>query len=318
MTGGPGVPAPADAPADLTDVWARTLREARAHGGPARAVPVDAGLRVVEVQDVTFAGFGGHPVRAWLHLPRDRGGAPPVVVRFQGYGSGRGLPHQVSPLVLAGYACLEVDTRGQSAPWRPGHTPDPVGSTAGGPGWLTRGVLDVRDAYYRRVFTDAVRAVDAVRTLAGVDGTRVVLGGVSQGGGIALAAAGLCPDVAALLCDVPFLCDLRRGVELATDPPYTELASFLAAHPEHAGAVWRTLAYLDAAVLGRTARAPALFSAGLRDTVCPPATARAAHAGYGGPKELRLYPYGGHEGGGPVHEAEQLRWLTEVLPPVPA
>ena len=40
---------------------------------------------------------------------------------------------------------------------------------------MTRGVLDPRTYYYRRVITDAVRAVDAARSHPLVDPTRVAV-----------------------------------------------------------------------------------------------------------------------------------------------
>jgi cephalosporin-C deacetylase len=70
-------------------------------------------------------------------------------------------------------------------------------------------------------------------------------------------------------------------------------------------------------VLARRARAAALFSVGLMDTVCPPSTVYAAYNAYAGPKQIRSYPFNDHEGGHAVHEAEQLRWLSAVLAPAP-
>ena len=58
---------------------------------------------------------------------------------------------------------------------------------------MTQGILDPATYYYRRVFTDAVRAVEAARTLDAVDAARVGVAGGSQGGGISLAVAGLVP-----------------------------------------------------------------------------------------------------------------------------
>ena len=59
----------------------------------------------------------------------------------------------------------------------------------------------------------------------------------------------------------------------------------------------RTLSYFDGAVLARSAKAPALFSVGLMDDICPPSTVYAAFNAYGGPKEIREYPFNDHEGG---------------------
>jgi len=62
--------------------------------------------------------------------------------------------------------------------------------------------------------------------------------------------------------------------------------------------------------LARRASAPALFSVGLRDQVCPPSTVYAAYNLYGGDKEIVEYRFNDHEGGQVFHQAEQLRWLA--------
>jgi cephalosporin-C deacetylase-like acetyl esterase len=64
-------------------------------------------------------------------------------------------------------------------------------------GFLTLGIEHHDDDYYHRVFTDGVRAVDAARVLPGMDPTRIVVAGASQGGGIPLTVAGLVPSLAA-------------------------------------------------------------------------------------------------------------------------
>ena len=63
----------------------------------------------------------------------------------------------------------------------------------------------------------------------------------------------------------------------------------------------------------RRATAPGLFSVALMDEICPPSTVFAAYNAYGGPKEIAVYPYNDHEGGGPFHEVAQLRWLRDRL-----
>ena len=56
-------------PADFDAFWARTLDEARAHPLDARFERADAPFPLVDAFDVTFRGFAGQPVRAWLLLP---------------------------------------------------------------------------------------------------------------------------------------------------------------------------------------------------------------------------------------------------------
>ncbi|HEY3483132.1 MAG TPA: acetylxylan esterase, partial [Streptomyces sp.] len=50
-------------PADFDAFWARTLDEARTHPLKVELTPVDVPLETVEVFDLTFTGYGGHPVR---------------------------------------------------------------------------------------------------------------------------------------------------------------------------------------------------------------------------------------------------------------
>jgi cephalosporin-C deacetylase len=303
----------AAAPADLEEFWRSTLV-----GDPPSLIftPVDNGLVAVETFDVELDGFGGAPVRGWLHLPAAplRGDRLPGVLQLQGYNGGRGLAHEHVFWALAGYAHLVLDTRGQGSGWRTGATADPAGSAASQPGFLTRGIERPEDYYYRRVFTDAVRALEALRAHELVDPDRVAVAGQSQGGGMALAVAALAPTPPqAVLADVPFLCDFPHAARVAQGDPYLELTRYLKAHRDRAEQVFSTLAYFDGAVLAARATAPALFSVALMDLICPPSTVFAAYNAYAGPKEIEVYEFNDHEGGEAFHQRRQLEWLASVL-----
>jgi cephalosporin-C deacetylase len=303
-------------PADLADFWQQTLDEASQHDLAPSFARVESGLVTIETYDVTFAGFGGDRIRAWLHLPASavRGSRPlPGVVQFQGYNGGRGLAHEYTFWASAGYAHLVVDTRGQGSGWSVGDTADGTGAGPSQPGFLTRGVLDPHDYFYRRVYTDAVRAVETLRSHPEVDPSRVAVTGGSQGGGITLAVAALCRDVMAVMPDVAFLCDFPRATLIAVNDPYTELVRYLQAHRDHVDLVFETLAYFDGAVLAELATAPALFSVALMDQTCPPSTVFGAYNAYGGPKEIVVYEYNDHEGGEGFHRDRQLSWLAARL-----
>lgn len=312
-------------PVDFDAYWRAAL--ATAGDGPvlldaARSRPT--GLEVFDTWDVAFAGFGGDPVRAWYTRPAGRDEALPAVVEYLGYGRGRGLPHERLGWPAAGYAHLLMDSRGQGDQYGAGgDTPDPHGAAPGGPGPATRGILDPQTYYYRRLITDAVRAVAAVRALPGVDPGRVAAAGNSQGGGLALAVAGLVPDLGAVLAAAPFLCHIQRAIEITDAAPYGEIVAYLAVHRDAEEAARRTLSYVDAVSFARRAFAPAHFGTGLRDTVCPPSTVFAAHNHYGAAngasvrpaRALHVYPFNQHEGGDAVHSRRQLLWLREHLRP---
>lgn len=298
-------------PDDLDDFWAETLAQARRAETPVRLEPV-AGLVTTDVYDVTFPGFAGDPVRAWYRRPRGVTEPLPVVVEYVGYGGGRGHVLENLQWSAAGFAHLRMDTRGQGSGWSRGATPDPWGSGPAFPGVMTRGIEDPATYYYRRLFTDAARAVDAARTLPGVDPARVSVVGGSQGGAMAIAASAL-TEVQATVANVPFLCDIARAITITDHAPFTEVRDWLKVHRDRAEDALRTLSYIDGVALARRATAPARFSVALMDDIVPPSTVVAAHAAWGGPKELRVWRYNGHEAGGPEDDAEAIAFLSRTL-----
>jgi cephalosporin-C deacetylase len=302
-------------PADFDAFWAATLDEARALRTPTVFTPYDAGLATVDVFDVTFSGFGGHPIKGWFVVPRHIDGPLPCVVQYIGYGGGRGLPHEWLTWASAGYAHLVMDTRGQgSNGYLRGDTPDP--DPAGPPqtpGFMTRGVTDPHRYYYRRVFTDAVLAVEAAREHPRVDPDRIAVTGASQGGGITLAVAGLAEGVAAAMPDVPFLCHYQRATEITDEMPYAEISRYCKTHRDQIDQVFDTLRYFDGVNFAARASAPALFSVALMDAICPPSTVFAAYNHYAGEKHIEVWRYNGHEGGAAFQQAAQLRYLAKVF-----
>src|SRR5690606_17348244 len=142
----------------------------------------------------------------------------------------------------AGYAHLVMDSRGQGGSHSPGVTPDPDPDPGTGqhPGFMTRGIADPRTYYYRRIMADAVRAVEAAQAHPSIDADRVAVSGTSQGGGLALAAAALAPNVAALLAHVPFLCHYRRATEITDAMPYQEIANYLKVRRDRVDETFRT------------------------------------------------------------------------------
>ncbi|MCD4687554.1 MAG: acetylxylan esterase, partial [Anaerolineae bacterium] len=56
-------------PADFDTFWQTTLDDVRQHPLNAQFEPVDYGLTTVDTYDVTFAGYGGQPVKGWFIRP---------------------------------------------------------------------------------------------------------------------------------------------------------------------------------------------------------------------------------------------------------
>lgn len=299
-------------PDDFDDFWRSTVAGARDAGGAVAVSLVPTPLRGIDAFDVTFPGFAGDPVKGWLLLPAQRDAPLPTVVEFNGYGGGRGLPVERLGWAASGYAHLFMDTRGQGSAWGAGGaTPDPHGTGPAFPGFMTRGIDDPETYYYRRVFTDAVRAIDAVRMLPEVDAARVAVCGGSQGGGIAIAAAALSDDLVAVMPDVPFLCHFERAVGMTGRDPYEEVARYLAVHRGAEARVFETLSYFDGVNFAARADAASLFSVALLDPICPPSTVFAAYNAWAGAdKEIEVFPFNEHEGGQAYQWMRQAEFLA--------
>ena len=137
-------------PPDFDSFWASTLEATGEFPLDLTVTPLDSGLRTIDVFDVTFAGYRGQPVRAWLRLPAGIVKPRPAIVEFVGYGGGRG--HAVENLfwASAGFAHFQMDTRGQGSIWSPGDTADPEGSPPSAPGLMTRGIESPETSRARR------------------------------------------------------------------------------------------------------------------------------------------------------------------------
>ena len=309
-------------PSDFAEFWNSTLKETRRYPLEAVFSPMKTGFALMDVYDVTFSGFAGQRIKAWYLRPRG-GENLAVVVQYVGYGGGRGLPVDHLRFPAAGYGILVLDTRGQGSVWSPGDTPDLDGGHGSPqiPGFMTRGILAPEDYYYRRLFTDAVRALETAAGAPGADPRRTVIAGVSQGGGLTLAVSGLSalcgwPEgvfpPAAALPEVPFLCDFERAAGLVDTDPYGEIRRFCVTHRGRVDQVFHTLSYFDGVNFARHAAMPALFSVGLMDTICPPSTVYGAYNAWEGLKEMKDYRYNNHEGGGSFHFDVQLDFLRRL------
>jgi len=131
--------------------------------------------------------------------------------------------------------------------------------------------------------------------------------------------AGLVPDLVAVAPDVPFLCDFPRAAVITDRNPYREIGRYLSVHRDRRARVFETLSYFDGVHFAARATAPALFSTALEDETCPPSTVFAAYNAYAGSsRQIEVYDFNAHDGGGPFQQVSQLRWFAERLGAAPA
>lgn len=306
---------PRQEPPDFDDFWNGTMAEMDEFPLEIDYSPVDFALPLLDTFDVTFSGWMGQPVKAWLILPHNVSEPLPCIIEFPSYGGGRGFPLDWLTFPCANFAYCVMDNRGQGSGWRHGDTPD-IPSTTGNhphsPGVMTLGILDPRTYYYRRLFIDAVRLCRLIMQHPAVDNKRVAVTGISQGGGVSLAVAALEPSINAVLPEAPFLSCFQRATQLVDTPPYNEINNYCQIHRDHIDRVFRTLSYFDVTNFAARCTEPALFSIGLMDMISPPSTVFAAYNWYAGNKEIKVWQYNGHEGGGTFHQIEKIRFLNRL------
>jgi cephalosporin-C deacetylase len=302
-------------PADFGHYWAHALVTSAPAALDVDVRRADTVVTAVDVFDVSFTGHGGARIAAWLLVPPDADADAPVVVEFVGYGGGRGRPTEWLNWSCAGFPHLVMDTRGQGGGWRGADTADVGGSgEPGAKGFLTSGLSSPESHYYTRLFVDAARALDVPTEIPQLSGRRLIATGVSQGGGVALAAAHLHGGVAGVAADVPFLCNFRRAVEITDAIPYFEISEYCRLYPDRVRQVFATLSYFDVVNHARRLHVPALFSVGLADLITPPSTVFSAYNHYPGPKAIEVYEFNGHDGAAVTHFERKVAF-ARTLPP---
>ena len=297
-------------PPDLRQFWRDTLAEASLAPLNPSLEQIDypvAGLRVCRA---FYDGWKGARICAWF-LARDGARAQPTLVFYHGYSGSKGQVYDYLGWALQGYTVIAVDVRGQA-----GDSSDP-GNYPGGhvSGWMTSGITSPQTYYYRGAYVDCVRALDFAVAQPEVDPDRIGVLGVSQGGGLSLAVAALDPRPKLSMPEVPFLCHFRRALEVTNQNPYQELAVYVNRYPDREETVYRTLTYFDNLSLADRITCPVLMTVGLQDLVCPPSTVFAVYNRLSSSeKDLRVYPYGVHEGFASHHE-QKLAWARRILKP---
>jgi len=282
---------------DFDAFWTETVNAGKAQPMKAVLNPLCYPAEGVELFEVRLDAFGGGVMACRLMKPIG-GTSLPTLVFYHGYSGSGPSPFQMLPWALQGYAVLSVDCRGQG-----GNSTDGAIYPGGHrPGFMTQGIEDCRQYYYRYVYGDCLRALDWMAEQPFVDPRRIAITGISQGGGITLAVAALSERPRIAISEVPYLCHFRRSVEISTAGPYREIADWMRYRPDSIEASWKTLSYFDGMNLAPRIRCKTVVTVGLWDDVCPPSGVFAAYNHIQGDKQLLVFEFTGHES--PTHFAD--------------
>jgi len=155
--------------------------------------------------------------------------------------------------------------------------------------YAVSGLESKDEIYFRGMYLRLLRTIDFLTKQPEWDGKRILLIGESQGGGQALAAAGLDNRVSAAVVTVPAMCDWggtlvgRRG-----SFPYPFSTK------NDRGKMLATVPYFDVAHILKSSKATIVAEIGLIDFTCPCSAVYAALNQAKGDKIIFTVPYRAH------------------------
>lgn len=177
-------------------------------------------------------------------------------------------------------------------------------------GYLANG-LENKDIYYmKHVYVGLVRCIDFLTSLPEWDGKNVAVQGGSQGGALAIIAAGLDSRVTQCVANHPALSDMAGYAAKGGTGGYPHFCR----QPQILSNkdCLNTLAYFDVINFARYVKAPTYLTWGYNDVTCPPTTSYAVWNTLKCTKESLLTPINEHWTTAETNRG-QMEWIKAHL-----
>lgn len=209
-----------------------------------------------------------------------------------------------------GFIRLEIEIHGLD-PRLPKETFDDISRAFNSDptGYLENGI-DNRDRYYmKHVYLALVRCIDLLTSLPEWDGRNVAVQGGSQGGALALVAAGLDKRVNLCVVNHPALSDMAGYTEKGRTGGYPHFNRMTGLYtPSNIS----TMAYYDVVNFARKVKANTYMTWGYNDNTCPPTTSYAVWNTLNCEKESLITPINEHWTSDAT-EYGQMVWIKKHL-----
>jgi len=307
------IKAAAAEPEDFDQFWHRQRAELDKVPIKADCTPVDfTGPFKDQINcfDVKIACAGKMPVSGYLAIPRNaKLKSLPAVVFFDGAG----VRSATKPLWYQGAIAFHLNAHGIDN----GQPNEYYRSLEQGElhNYKFQGMNSPDDFYFKGMHLRSMRALDYVKALPEWDGKNLIVFGGSMGGGQAIAAAALDPEVTVCLAFIPALGDLDG-----------ELCNRLAAYPQAVNlndkksnpeSVTKTVRYYDSANFAKRIRGNVIITTGLIDFICPPTSAYLIYNSLPEKttKKIIAYPQKGHDYYTPPEAKAILEKLYQKVAP---
>ncbi|WP_295652042.1 acetylxylan esterase [uncultured Mucilaginibacter sp.] len=217
-----------------------------------------------QVYLVEMQSWGNVTVRGWLTIPNERPKKIPVKYRLPGY-----VVKMEPSFDDKDFAVFNFNVRGN------GNSADAIDTH----GEYNLYNVENKDEYvYRAVYMDCIRGLDflCAQAAMGLDTSKILVDGASQGGGLVLALAAMDKRVKLVTCEVPLYTNFRRAYEItALDPqsqtPVGMLVNYVRTHPSFSKEkLFKVWDYYDPVNFVPKIKCPVLMAIGLLDQFCPP------------------------------------------------
>ena len=288
-----------DEPADLMEYWEGQKKQLKALPMQVKTQPLEvpgqySGRYVCH--DIEINCLGPAPVRAYMAKPTGaKKRSLPIVILCRAAGvSGDWCRCQVGECVgnaAMGNGALSLDLNAHGM--LNGQPTEYYRMLEDGmlSNYYDHNAADRETYYFKGMYLRLLRAIEYMTQQPEWDGKRILVIGESQGGGQAVAAAGLDSRVSAIVLNVPAIQDLGgvRSGRLSGWPQPIEN------HPDvDAAMLDATLPYFDGAQLLKHSKAEIYCEMGLIDINCPPSGVWASLNGAKGKKTVNCVPFRAH------------------------
>ena len=177
-------------------------------------------------------------------------------------------------------------------------------------GYLANGLENKDDYYMKHVYVGLVRCIDFLTSLPEWDGKNVAVQGGSQGGALAIIAAGLDSRVTQCVANHPALSEMAGYAAKGGTGGYPHFCR----QPQILSNkdCLNTLAYFDVVNFARYVKAPTYLTWGYNDVTCPPTTSYAVWNTLKCTKESLLTPINEHWTTAETNRG-QMEWIKAHL-----
>lgn len=277
------IQSPIDAKNDFKEFWDNNLLELKKVAPQYKLTLIPEASKLdYDMYLVQMKSFGNELIQGYYAKPKKEG-VHPVIVEYMGYGSKPYYPNQT----WDGFAYFVLSIRGQAL----NEDTNRFGK------WITYGLNNKNEYYYRGAFLDAVRAIDFVCSRSEIDSSKIAVRGASQGGALSFVAASLDKRVKVAAPAIPFLSDYQDYFKIVSWPK-NDFDEYMKNNPQAKwDDIYNLLTYFDIKNLAQWIQCPLIMGIGVQDEVCPSHINFAAYNQVKTEKQWIAFPLYGHSVG---------------------